>query len=400
MALNPMIDPIDLQKKALRKWPLILRSAILLENLFPMELPLGPPQGLELLNEFESVGTWIREIRAFALKHDLGLRDKVIQHRQMGAQVLPTHLLINDLDHYLKWIGRGTLFRRWLAEVEITLRDFPALHEWLLKNVETVERNLDIWPSIRAVMNRFMESEIAHLYLRELDIPWVDTKFIETNRMLLSQLLIIVLPEERVIAGVAPSSASRFCQKFGLRFDQTLIRFRWLDEDQAPAGLADMTIPLNDFQMHKPEVENVFITENKINGLIFPRVKNSIVIFGLGGGIDILREVNWLQSKRVLYWGDIDRHGFAILARLRKFLPNAESFLMDSTTFHSFKIFWVKDSASQRPDCNRELMSPEEIALFDEIYDEADGGFLRLEQERIPVPYIRSVLGASFEFCE
>jgi len=397
MALKPMIDPIELQKKALRKWPSLLRASILSEDLFPMELPLGPPQGLELLDEFEVVGKWIQEIRAFALKHDLGLRDKIVHHRQIGAQILPTHILIKDQDRYLNWIGREILFKAWLAEAEITLRDFPAMREWLLKHVETLEGNIAIWPSLRAVMSRFIEGGTSQLFLRELDIPWVDTKFIENNRLLLAQLLILVLPEERVRADVVPSSAARFCQKFGLRFDQSLIRFRWLDEDRATAGLTDMSLPLDDFRSLQPDVENVFITENKINGLIFPKVKNSIVIFGLGGGIEILREVEWLQEKRLLYWGDIDTHGFAILARLRKFLPRTESFLMDSMTFENFKIFWVKESTAYRSVYSKDLLSPEEIKLLDEIHAEVDDGCRRLEQERIPVAYIRNVLGENFE---
>ncbi len=392
-----MIDPIALQKKGLRKWPLLLRASILPEDLFPMELPLSPPQGLELLNEFEAVGKWIREIRTFALKHDLELRDKVIQHRQMGAQILPTHVLIKDQDCYLNWMGRGLFFKEWHAEAEITIRDFPVLREWLLKNVEILERNLSIWPSLRAVMSRFVEGGISQLYLRELDIPWIDTKFIENNRILLAQLLILLLPEGRVRADVVPSSAARFCQKFGLRCDQSLVRFRWLDEDRAPTGLRDLSLPLDDFRSLQLDVENVFITENKINGLIFPKVKNSIVIFGLGGGIDVLREVDWLHEKRLLYWGDIDTHGFAILARLRKFLPRAQSFLMDDMTFQNFKIFWVKESISYRSAIDRDLLSSEEIALLDEILAEVDGGCRRLEQERIPVAYVRNILGANFE---
>jgi hypothetical protein len=35
----------------------------------------------------------------------------------------------------------------------------------------------------------------------------------------------------------------------------------------------------------------------------------------------------------VLYWGDLDTHGFAILDELRAHCPHAESLLMNRATF-------------------------------------------------------------------
>ena len=40
----------------------------------------------------------------------------------------------------------------------------------------------------------------------------------------------------------------------------------------------------------------------------------------------------WLRRCAVHYWGDIDTHGFAMLARARRALPQTESLLMDRDT--------------------------------------------------------------------
>ena len=79
-------------------------------------------------------------------------------------------------------------------------------------------------------------------------------------------------------------------------------------------------------------MDRVFITENEINGLAFPDVPGSLVIFGLGYGLDRLSEVSWLHRREVHYWGDIDTYGFHILDRLRALFPAARSFLMDRET--------------------------------------------------------------------
>ena len=61
-------------------------------------------------------------------------------------------------------------------------------------------------------------------------------------------------------------------------------------------------------QLNRP-VERVFVTENEINGLAFPPCPGSIVIFGLGYGLDRLADIAWLERTQVWYWGDIDTHG-------------------------------------------------------------------------------------------
>ena len=57
-----------------------------------------------------------------------------------------------------------------------------------------------------------------------------------------------------------------------------------------------------------------------------------MVIFGGGYAVPVLQPLGWLASLDLVYWGDIDTHGFAILDRLRHRLPRARSILMDRAT--------------------------------------------------------------------
>ena len=81
--------------------------------------------------------------------------------------------------------------------------------------------------------------------------------------------------------------------------------------------MTDLAVPAREFAALDLPVERVFITENEINGLAFPAVPGSMVIFGLGYGLDRLSEVGWLHRRDLYYWGDIDTYGFHILDRLR-----------------------------------------------------------------------------------
>lgn len=48
------------------------------------------------------------------------------------------------------------------------------------------------------------------------------------------------------------------------------------------------------------------------------------------------------------YWGDLDTHGFAILNRLRAWLPQTQSFLMDRDTLLQHRDRWGQESKPTR----------------------------------------------------
>src|SRR5581483_268716 len=177
------------------------------------------------------------------------------------------------------------------------------------------------------------------------------------------------------------SGEPSFERRFGLRSRQPLVRFRLLDQNLYIGGLSDLAIPGPDFARLAPGARRVFITENEINGLAFPNVPEGLVVFGLGYGLERLSEAQWLRDRRVFYWGDIDTHGFAMLDRLRAFLPHSESLLMDTETLLSHRQFWVtEDQPHVKP---LRHLKPAELNLYDDLRYNRLGERIRLEQERI-----------------
>jgi hypothetical protein len=137
-------------------------------------------------------------------------------------------------------------------------------------------------------------------------------------------------------------------------------------------------------------VGRVFITENEVNGLAFPDVPDSIIIFGLGYGIDRLGQIPWLRHKDVFYWGDLDTHGFAILDSLRGLLPTVRSFLMERTTLLAHRDLWVEEP--ERHDRPLLRLTPEECQVYDDLRFDRLGTRVRLEQERIAFDHVDRVL--------
>lgn len=158
------------------------------------------------------------------------------------------------------------------------------------------------------------------------------------------------------------------------------------------AGASDITLTVRDFAKLDLLVDRVFITENKINGLAFPGVRNGLVIFGLGYGVQLLKEVPWLGACQIHYWGDIDSHGFAMLSQLRSYFPRTRSLLMDEATLLACRSWWGSEPsatahrAEQLPNLNET-----EQLLYQRLKAHWQPN-LRLEQERIPFSLLQTLI--------
>jgi hypothetical protein len=163
-----------------------------------------------------------------------------------------------------------------------------------------------------------------------------------------------------------------------------------LDKQLNLHGLSDLSVPVTQFAQLNPPVDRVFVTENEVNGLAFPDMPESMVIFGLGYGVQTLADVGWLQNKKLHYWGDIDTHGFAILNRFRAIFPQAQSFLMDRETLLAHRELWVTE-AERFLGVLTQLTETEQSLLID-LQQNHLGEQVRLEQERISFHWLQQAL--------
>jgi hypothetical protein len=402
--MNHMPDwttPADLRDQVLKVWNkgLVLSARITGAPLFPLALRLRRPESRAYGENFEAVRNWVRalEIGARARRgfgYDIEWID--INHRQLGRNRIPDRIAVPTEADALKLIGMERTAARFEQLCRSTERSFPILAKWLArKPFVALDHDRD-WSAILAVLAWFRDHPNSNLYLRQLDIEGVDTKFIESRRPLLGELLAAVL--ERT-ADLQSGGSQTFEQRYGLKSKPPLVRFRALDKSLAIGGLLDVATPVAQFASLAIPARRVFITENEVNGLAFPDVEQSIVVFGMGKSVNLLRSAVWLQNREIYYWGDIDTHGFAMLDQLRAILPGARSLLMDLETLLAHRALWVCEDTPFRGALPR--LHTDERELFDALVNNRFGEKVRLEQERVSFGLVqRAIQNVASQPCE
>jgi len=261
---------------------------------------------------------------------------------------------------------------------------------WIGENpFRVIALNAD-WGLILQVVAWMKTRPAQKIYTRQIDLPGVDTKFIELHAGVLAELFELVtdLPIEKL----SPESTD-FHARFGFLREPPRVRFRVLDPAIRFAFLPDkpdVELDAQSFAALQLPLKRVFVTENKTNFLAFPGVDDSIVVFGSGYGMRAFGIAQWVHRLPLYYWGDIDTHGFAILNELRSVFPHAQSFLMDRETLFNHQDSWTTELVPVRH--SLKLLNPEEMALFIELQSGIPREGIRLEQEKVSFSQLKSTL--------
>lgn len=389
-----MITPTDIRAKAQKLWDSgrILQDAWENGDLFPWEIAFRKPNASAQVEQFAQVRNWITTLKQASVEakgygYRIGYR--AVQHRQLGTQLLPDTLSFDTRDDLLRFLQKRQAFLALYQTGLETLAEFPALRHWLLQYPTKFMEHHAVWSALLAVCRYFLNHPRPERYMRELDIPSVDSKFIEQHKAILSELLDAVLPTTAIDLASTGLRQHGFERRYGLKYDEPLLRLRLLDSALSPVvGVTDLSLPVSQLARWEIPCQRVFITENKINGLSFPTVANSIVIFRLGYGVDTLAHIPWLQTRHIVYWGDLDTHGFAILSRMRRYFPHTQSLLMDAQTLQQYAHLCVEESENARCTDTLQHLQPAEWALYQQLQQTHQ----RLEQERIPMTYLQQQL--------
>lgn len=387
----------DLKAKLVRLWERgeLLRDVLTGNDRFPLRLSLKTPGSADITDRFELVRSWAAELSGSS---HLRLEWQEVRHRVQGAQRLPASAWIESIEDALNWIGKRRERERFMTLVSETRQANPALLLWVEKRPLQVLELAEEWPRLLAVVEWLMTHPRPGIYLRQVDLPEVHTKFIESHRGVLTELLDLALPTEAIDA--TKTGVSQFASRYGFIDKPARIRFRVLDpEIQLISGLdyPDIALDAASFSRLALSVRHVFITENETNFLAFPCVKDAIVIFGAGYGWDALGRSRWLNDCTMHYWGDIDTHGFGILNQLRGYFPHVKSFMMDRATLEAHASAWGVEDKPLLADLLR--LTPDECALYDDLRDNCIRLSLRLEQEYVGYSWLnhrlQSLLGSA-----
>lgn len=258
------------------------------------------------------------------------------------------------------------------------------------------------WRRLLDVLTWLLSNQGKRCYVRQLPIRGVDTKWVETHGHALRPLY-------RALTGT-----DFVFKKPGRQF-----RCAALGEVGQLGGCSDFALSADQLDRLKAPPRAVVICENLVNVLSLgdaaiggdaaidvsdarsapdpapaPAFSSSpglslasapvLAIHGGGFAVKELASVSWLSDVPILYWGDLDTNGFAILNILRGFAPHAQSIMMDAETLSRHFDLCVEEPTPAVVSFNQ--LTPEESATLQQLFagDPTRGiSTLRLEQERI-----------------
>jgi hypothetical protein len=381
----------DLRAQVQRLWDRgdLLRDSVSKTIDWPLRLSFKAPSPADLSGRFEAVRNWAAEL-ANASNFRIDWREWT--HRVQGRQRLPAAVWLDSLDGALSAIGKGRTAQHYRTLWQRTEGVQPALLPWMVRRPLLALELAERWDRLLAVVAWVQAHPRPGVYLRQVDAPGVDSKFIEAHQGVLAECLDLALPPTAI--DDSASAGSQFTRRYGFRDKPVRIRFRLLDVALPTlpgcSGEADIALDTASFASLELPLQRVFVTENETNFLAFPSVPQAIVIFGAGYGWEPLSRAAWLHRCQLHYWGDIDTHGFAILHQLRGYFPHAESFLMDRETLLAHQLHWGEEAEPVRHDLTR--LTDDEGALYDELRYDRFQPSLRLEQERIGQRWVRDTV--------
>ena len=289
-----MISPDEIHTRARKLWAsgVPLRAWLGVEALFPYFVRFRKPSAQEWLERFADLRSAVERLEAGGKTRrtaGYAVAFKDVAHQKLGRLRVPESIVFERAEDVAACAGETAAMTRF-TEVAQTLRsEEPRLAPWLAEHpLLAIEIQTGL-PRLLAVVAYFRAYPRPMRYARELGIPGVDSKFIEENRALLGAWLDRVLPSDAVDETVRGLADNGFERRFGLRSDEPLIRFRWLDRSLILDGhISDATVPLSEFAAYAPGCERVFVTENRINFLTLPECAGSLAVFGGGYAIDRL----------------------------------------------------------------------------------------------------------------
>jgi hypothetical protein len=364
--------PAAIRERAAKKVAGWLSGYVADAEFEPVRFPIRGPTAAELGGRYDEARRWAADWARVA-RGPLRLEYKTVGGRSFGTNDIPAAAWLDNYDDAWEATSSRAQARALAAMVERTRSTHPALLAWLAHRPLKALDLADSWDRLLAVTDSILARDTAGLYLRQVDIPGVDTKFIGSHRRVLAELLDLVLPPGRVnLAG------DGFEERYGFRRKPGYVRFRCSDPF---AGFTELSVRADELTAPPPGTRRAFIIENEITYLAFPLPAQAIVIYGSGYAVGHFAPLSWLADLDLVYWGDIDTHGLAILSRARRRFPHARSILMDEATLLAHRSHWGTE-----PDPTSAVLThltAAEQALYDSLLNGRFGERLRLEQEFI-----------------
>lgn len=371
-----MITLPELRTKALNRYLGVLRAHLTGEELFPLALPVN--KALDRRHGADHIHAQQAELLQHSKnKTGHGYWLTVKPNAKTGQSEISRVVFETQAD-YLSFVSKADEFGQFAAHAARTAA-FPALLPLLAETPRLLLDHAADWPDLLTVCAYFEQNPQPNQYVRNLPLG-LPTKFVEQHQAALRPLL------NRLIPAHIRADEDDFFRRFHLLLDEPGIRLRFLDTaHRLHPAVSQCVLWASEFRELDLPVRRVFIIENLTTFRSLPLLADSLAIWGGGFAVSLLAGSAWLADKQLFYWGDIDVHGFQILAQLRAHYPAVQSVLMDEATLRRYH--GGGRGGTFAAQALSALTAPEQ-----HLYQELLGTNARLEQEKLPVAYVEQVL--------
>lgn len=350
-----------------------------------------------------SWGVW-RQQRAASGEAKPVLVTSTVVWPSLGPQDFPERLVFETPEVVADFCSEGSEWRRASRRRALMIERWPAtasaglgVHYKALSTYSDGD-----FDRLLALLDWFVANPKSELYVRQLPVPGIDTKWVDNHRRrlvadLLRRIRAMVAPlepledtdtEPPIEADEADDdSGGGFYEVCGLRRASPRVRMIVLCPHlrTTTGGLRDIEAPVEELATLSLSPRAIIVVENKDTGLCLPDISGVVAVIKLGNAVSLVQRLTWLRDLPVVYWGDVDTHGFAILAHARRTLGNVRSILMDVQTV-KLHLDRLVDEPTQTRRLDRNLLSAGELEVYDGLLDGNWGHSVRLEQERLTWP--------------
>lgn len=393
-----MLFPPEVIAWASQRWNRNRRAWLDGVGTWPLVRGLEPPTGTDIRARLDDVTRWTSAWASVQLPAGVKVERETFQMRGIGAQTLPVRIDFVSPDAVAGFAGQAEAWNRVVHRRAMLMRIWPALtdsaglgrlYDWLEAASDAdVER-------LVAVASWMLANPASGLYLRQLPIIGLDTKWIESGQRRAVAVLVAALRGAMDAGGDSEREFLRLC---GLRSPESRVRIMVLDPGlrRLVGGVRDLQAPLSDLAALAWAPRATLFVENLACAHSLPDMKATVSVVGLGRAVTLAGALPWVQRSQTFYWGDIDTDGLEILSLARGVFPTMRSVLMERETLLQYRDRWVVEGTVNER-AARERLSVEELGLYKELLANEWAGWsepqgVRLEQERLDWPHVEARL--------
>jgi len=323
-----------------------------------------------LEDNFDRYRRWALDWQQWESRHPADVR-RTNRSVHGTTQSLPTHMTVPDV-HAAARIAGGewpARLARGTDRFQLLASNFPD------RPLARIVRAIDTLTEVDAALLIhtalwFKNNDAAGLTPRQVPIPGLHSKWLNTNQALVADL---AGKPELGLLGNRPSR----------------VHFGYLDPGWTGRRFDICTIG-DAGAIHAYSPETIVICENRDTAQLFPPLVGGIAIEGDGlASAGILSRFSWITDcPRIVYWGDIDTAGYEILNSLRASGVPATSILMDEPTYEHYEHYGTFVDHRGRPiPCAARKALPEladhERDIYHKLTDPEWTRVRRIEQEKI-----------------